>query len=136
MPAETKDTEVTIKWNEPQNNGAPITQYTVYHKTVSGDGTLRQWNKIKVVDNVSVRKVTVKLEKGKEYEFVVTARNSFGEILPEEGQIKKIMVLGDRCMYQFFFIGRGAGVEIIIPLFPPMVTNIFPSERTVIVMYT
>ena len=98
MPAETKDNEVAIKWNEPQNNGAPITQYTVYQRIVSDDGIPRQWNKIKVIDNASVREVAVKLEKGKEYEFMVTAKNSFGESLPEEATIKKIMVLGGRWM--------------------------------------
>ena len=108
MPAETKDTEITIKWNEPQNNGAPITQYTVYQRTVTDDGTPREWNKIKVIDDVSVREVAVKLEKGKRYEFVVTARNSFGESLKEEGKIMKITVLGGRCM-SFSYWGGGGG---------------------------
>ena len=106
MPAETKDTEVKIKWNEPQNNGAPITQYTVYQRTVSDDGKPRQWSKIKVIDNVSVREVAVKLEKGKEYEFVVTARNRFGESLQEEWEIKTIVVLGGRCMHFLVQIGQ------------------------------
>ena len=106
MPAETKDTELTIKWNEPQNNGAPITQYTVYQRTVSDDGKPRQWSKIKVIDNASVREVAVKLEKGKEYEFVVTARNGFGESLQEEWEIQKIVVLGGRCMHFLVQIGQ------------------------------
>ena len=126
MPAETKDTEVTLNWNEPQNNGADITKYTVYQRTVSDDGKPRQWNKIKVIDNVSVLEVAVKLEKGKEYEFVVTANNSFGESLKEDEKIKKIMVLGGRCM-SFFLLGGEGGGRNCTSLYPPVFTNIFPS---------
>ena len=96
LPAETKKAEVIIKWNEPQNNGAPITQYTVYQRTVSDGGTPEDWNKTRVIKDVSVREVDVKLDKGKEYELVVTATNEFGESFKEEDKIKKIVVLSGR----------------------------------------
>ena len=88
--------EITIKWNEPQNNGAPITKYTVYQRTVSDDGTPRDWNAINVITDPHDRQVAVKLEKGKNYEFVVTATNRFGESLKEGGKIKTIVVLGGK----------------------------------------
>ena len=130
MPAETKDTEITIKWNEPQNNGAPITQYTLYQRTVTDDGKPREWNKMKVIDDASVREVAVKLEKGKMYEFVVTARNSFGESLKEEGKIMKITVLGGRCM-SFFSLG-GGGVEIVIHLYISASVHQYLSNLTTV----
>ena len=98
LPAETEDVEVTLKWKEAENNGALITQYTVYRRTVREDGTSLKWIKVKEVTDTSVRKVVVNLEKGKEYEFVVSATNSFGEGGKEERKIRKIKVLGGRCI--------------------------------------
>ena len=90
-------TQVTIKWNVPQNNGAPITRYTVYQRAINEDGTPREWNKIKVITNLSDRKVVVpELEKGKVYEFAVTASNEHGESSRAEKNIKKLVVLGGR----------------------------------------
>ena len=96
LPAETKDVEITLKWKEAENNGAPITQYTVYRRTVREDGTSLNWIKIKEITVTSDRNVVVNLEKGKEYEFVVTATNSLGEAGKEERKISKIRVLGGR----------------------------------------
>ena len=91
MPTETKKTEVTLMWNEPQNNGAPITKYTVYQRN-GGD-----WIKIKEKTNLSDRKFVVQeLEKDKVYEFAVTATNKHGESLIAEKSIKKIKVLGGK----------------------------------------
>ena len=98
LPAETKDVEITLKWKEAENNGAPITQYTVYRRTVREDGTSLKWIKIKEITDTSDRNVVVNLEKGKEYEFVVTATNKFGEGGKEERKINKIRVLGGRCI--------------------------------------
>ena len=99
LPAETKDVEITLKWKEAENNGAPITQYTVYRRTVREDGTSLNWIKIKEITDTSDRTVVVSdFEKGKEYELVVTATNRFGEGGKEEGKIRKIKVLGGRCI--------------------------------------
>ena len=97
LPNETKDVIITLKWREAENNGGPITQYTVYRRTVHEDGTSLNWIKLKEITDTSDRKVVVILEKGKEYEFVVTAKNEFGEGGKEEGKIKKIKVLGGKC---------------------------------------
>ena len=98
LPDKTKDIEITLQWKEAENNGAPITQYTVYQRTVREDGTSLNWIKIKEIADTSDRKVVVNLEKGKEYEFVVSATNGFGEGGKEEGKIRKIKVLGGRCI--------------------------------------
>ena len=70
----------------------------MYRRTVREDDILLNWTKIKEITDTSDRKVVVKLEKGKEYEFVVTATNSFGEGGKEERKIRKIKVLGGRCI--------------------------------------
>ena len=95
LPADTKAGEVIIKWNTPKDNGATITQYTVYQRTVSDDGTPRNWIRLHTITAaVSVRQVAVKLDKGKIYEFVVTATNKRGESSKEEENIKRIKVGG------------------------------------------
>ena len=99
LPAETKDVKITLKWKEAENNGAPITQYTVYQRTVREDGTSLNWIKIKEITDTSDCKVVVSnFEKGKEYELVVTATNIFGEGGKEERKIRKIKVSGGRCI--------------------------------------
>ena len=99
LPVETKNVNIILKWKEAENNGAPITRYTVYRRTVLEDGISLNWIKIKEITDTSNRKVVVSnFEKGKEYELVVTATNSFGEGGKEEGKIRKIKVLGGRCI--------------------------------------
>ena len=98
LPAVTKNVNIILKWKEAENNGAPITQYTVYRRTVREDGTSLNWIKIKESNDTSDRKVVVNFEKGKEYELVVTATNRFGEGGKEERKIGKIKVLGGRCI--------------------------------------
>ena len=98
---ETKNTEITIQWNKAVNNGAPITHYFVYQRTVLHNGTSLEWIKKKEIKATSSREFVVKnLEKGKDYQFVVTARNKFGEGKKEEEKIKKIKVLGGRCILE------------------------------------
>ena len=98
LPDETKDVEITVKWKQAENNGAPITQYTVYRRLVREDGTSLNWTKIKEITDTSHRQVAVYFEKGKAYAFVVTATNMFGEGVKEESKIREIKVLGGRCI--------------------------------------
>ena len=70
----------------------------MYRRTVRENGTSLNWIKIKEITDTSDRNAVVNLEKGKEYEFVVTATNSLGEAGKEEGKIRKIRVLGGRCI--------------------------------------
>ena len=70
----------------------------MYRRTVDDNGSPSDWNKIKELNNPLIREVNVTLEKGKVYEFVVTARNRFGEGLQEVEKITKIAVLGGKCV--------------------------------------
>ena len=72
--------------------------YTVYQRTVSDNSTPGEWNPIYAIKDPLDRQVAVKLEKGRNYEFVVTATNRFGESLKDGGKIKNIRVLGGRFM--------------------------------------
>ncbi|XP_078379860.1 uncharacterized protein LOC144662799 [Oculina patagonica] len=94
MPAEVQSDEVALKWTKPVSNGADITQYTVYIRNVSSNGTVGDWRKLEVIREVSVREYVVTLKRGQRYEFVVTATNKYGESLKEQKNIKRSKVLG------------------------------------------
>ena len=96
MPAEVQSDEVTLKWTKPNSNGADITQYTVYVRNVSCNGTVGNWRKLEVIHDVSVREYVITLKIDQEYEFVVTATNKYGESLKELENIKRIRVLGGK----------------------------------------
>ena len=81
---EFKADEITLKWEEPNNNGAEITMYTVYYGTQSDE----QWKETK---NVSRRKYDVKVEIGQKYKVLVTASNKYGES-SKEGKIQFVDV--------------------------------------------
>ena len=83
LPRETTDDTITLKWKEPENNGKVITMYTVYQRVVT-DGKVGQWTKIKKSRDVSVRELKIKLERGKVYQFAITAVNELGESLKQE----------------------------------------------------
>ncbi|KAJ7371869.1 hypothetical protein OS493_022586 [Desmophyllum pertusum] len=89
LPSEIKEDTITLKWREPQNNGKVITLYTVFQRIVTG-GKHGEWTKLNTITDISVRELKVKLEKGKVYEFVVTATNALGESLKEDGKIKRV----------------------------------------------
>ena len=84
---ELKADEMTLKWEEPNNNGAVITMYTVYYGTQS----VEQWKEAKKITDVSVRKYVVKVEMGKNYKVLVTASNKYGES-SKEGKIQRVDV--------------------------------------------
>ena len=84
---ELKADEITLKWEEPNNNGAEITVYTVYYGTQSDE----QWQETEKITDVSVRKYVVKVEMGRKYKVLVTASNKYGES-SKEGKIKRVDV--------------------------------------------
>ena len=84
---ELKADEITLKWEEPDNNGAEITMYTVYYGTQNDE----QWNETKKISDVSVRKYVVKIEVGQKYKVLVTASNKYGES-SKEGKIQRVDV--------------------------------------------
>ena len=83
LPGETTDNTITLKWKEPESNGKVITMYTVYQRVVT-DGKVGQWTIIKEISDVSVRELKIALERGKVYQFAVTATNELGESLKQE----------------------------------------------------
>ena len=84
---ELKADEITLKWEEPNNNGAEITIYTVYYGTLNDE----QWKETEKITDVSVRKYVVKVEMGKKYKVLVTASNKHGES-SIEGMIQRVDV--------------------------------------------
>ena len=82
LPGETTDDTITLKWKEPESNGKVITMYTVYQRVVT-DGKVGQWTEIKKIRDVSVRELKITLERGKVYQFAITATNELGESLKQ-----------------------------------------------------
>ena len=83
LPGETTNDTITLKWKEPESNGKVITMYTVYQRVVT-DGKVGQWTEIRRIRDVSVRELKIPLERGKVYQFAITATNEFGESLKQE----------------------------------------------------
>ena len=82
---ELKADKITLKWEEPNNNGAEITMYTVYYGTQSDE----QWKENEKITDVSVRKYVVKVEMGQKYKVLVTASNKYGES-SKEGKMQRV----------------------------------------------
>ena len=78
----------------------------MYQSTLSTSegGTPRNWIRLHVITDVSDRKVTVKLDIDKIYEFVVTATNKHGESLKEEERIRRIKVGGRYYLICHYYI--------------------------------
>ena len=98
LPGETIDGTITLKWKEPESNGKDITMYTVYQRVVT-DGKVGQWTMISRIRDVSVRELKIALERGKVYQFAITATNELGESLKqEESNIEQVKA--DRGMFK------------------------------------
>ena len=85
LPDETTDDTITLKWKEPESNGKVIIMYTVYQRVVT-DGKVGQWTVIRRIRDVSVRELKIALERGKVYQFAITATNELGESLKQEDE--------------------------------------------------
>ena len=83
LPGETTDDTITLKWKEPESNGRVITMYTVYLRVMT-DGKVGKWEIIKKISDASVRELKIPLERGKVYQFAVTATNELGESPKQE----------------------------------------------------
>ncbi|KAL9964197.1 hypothetical protein ACROYT_G027796 [Oculina patagonica] len=99
LSSEIRDDTITLKWSESQNNGKEIIQYTVYQRVMT-DGKPGEWIKLQTITDTTVRQLKVELEKGKTYEFVVTATNEFGESRKEDGKIQRIKTLAPPTIYK------------------------------------
>ena len=90
IQVEGKDDTVILSWAEPANNGATITKYSIYIRIVGDE----QWKKIadlKVKDAFKLEYILA-LERGKNYELMVTATNAFGESAMDEDNIQTVEV--------------------------------------------
>jgi len=104
LSAEIHSDEVALKWTKPSNNGADITQYTVYLRNVNSNHTVGDWRKLEVIYDVSIHEYVVTLKKGQQYEFLVTATNKYGESLKEQQNIKRTNVLGGKVIAAMAFV--------------------------------
>ena len=114
LPDETTEDTITLKWKEPESNGKVITMYTVYQRVVT-DGKVEQWREIKKIRDVSVRELKIALERGKVYQFAITATNELGESLKQEKEnIQQVKAEGSNLnesyfplskVYPFLFLG-------------------------------
>ena len=57
--------------------------YTVYLRVMT-DGKVGQWTEIRKIRDVSVRELEIALERGKVYQFAITATNEPGESQKQE----------------------------------------------------
>lgn len=100
--------------------------YTVYQRIIK-DGKYGKWIKIQTVMDVSVTQVEVTLDKGKVYEFAVTATNELGESVIQEEMAKKVEAVekptggdrsrtggGDDGMNTAIYAGAAAAVVLLI----------------------
>ncbi len=96
MPVELIDvsevlhsSRIALKWKEPINNGAPITGYMVYQRTVGEDGTTSDW---KFIANTQELKCLITLERGMTFDFIVTAKNKCGEGMKKDCNSIRVVV--------------------------------------------
>ena len=70
--------DVNLKWSSSQDNGCPLTMYTVYYREVQSLGEDEYWHHINVtMDSTSTSLTSLKCNS--EYTFKVTAWNELGE---------------------------------------------------------
>lgn len=74
-----------LTWKQPASNGAAIKRYKVYQK----GGNKEQWTEIEQINNASREYTVSEVEKGEEYDFVVTATNDYGDS-PKMGGCKGV----------------------------------------------
>ncbi|XP_022809523.1 neural cell adhesion molecule 1-like [Stylophora pistillata] len=126
LPTEVTESTITLRWRKPRNNGKEITKYTVYQRIIK-DANHANWTKLQTIMDVSVTQVEVKLDKGKVYEFAVTATNELGESVLQEEMAKKVKRVekptgrdgsqtggGDDGMNIAIYAGAAAAVVLLI----------------------
>lgn len=83
---------MSMAWKQPDSNGGKISTFKVYQRK----GNEEEWMEIKTIEDNSTRSYVVSnLEKGKWYEFLVTATNKYGESL-KKGSCARVEVPGGR----------------------------------------
>lgn len=88
VPPKIDRCDLLLEWKETGNNGASIETYTVYQRTAYDNKARTQWKNIH--SSLAYKCTVFNLERGKRYEFRVTATNKHGE--GAEGNIKEVKV--------------------------------------------
>ncbi|XP_068733617.1 neural cell adhesion molecule 1-like isoform X3 [Montipora capricornis] len=90
IQVEGKDDTVILSWAEPENNGATIIRYSIYTRIVGDD----EWKQVAnlTAKDASKNEYTLVLERGKNYELMVTATNAFGESAMNGDNIQKVEI--------------------------------------------
>ena len=89
LPDEIDSENITLIWKEPEKNGADIEKYTVYKRLVTSQAEESKWEE---VATTRVRECIIELERGKTYEFSITATNKCGEG-EKENTFQRVTVL-------------------------------------------
>ena len=76
LPNEINSENLTLKWMEPESSGADIEKYTVYKRLVTSEAQESKWEE---VATTLAREYFIELERGRTYEFSITATNKCGE---------------------------------------------------------
>ena len=101
VPREITEDRVTLTWRAPKDNGGVITEYTAYQRKVNGSPS--DWER-KPTGLHSLQHEIVGLERGKMYEFQVTATNRYGESPKGEDATRGVRVLGKALKCGFNYI--------------------------------
>ena len=107
LPSETTNNKITLKWKEPKSNGKVITMYTVYLRVMT-DGKVGQWTEIRKIRDVSVRELKIALERGKVYQFAITAINELGES-PKQEKKNIQRIKAERSMFKSILLSLFVG---------------------------
>ena len=87
--------------------------YTVYQRVVT-DGKVGQWTGITKIRDVSVRELKITLERGKVYQFAITATNELGESLKQEGaNIQQVKAEGSMFKWILFSPFNGLSFSLL-----------------------
>lgn len=99
LASEIKENNLTLRWNQPCDNGAQITHYTVYRRVLSENGAAPEWTEGSILAlvpaNQQLEYEDTRMETGKTYEFVVTATNTCGESEKVQESIQRVKVSTD-----------------------------------------
>ncbi|CAH3033098.1 unnamed protein product, partial [Pocillopora meandrina] len=109
--------DVNLKWSSPQDNGCPLTMYTVYYREVQSLGEDEYWHHINVtMDSTSTSLTSLKCNS--EYTFKVTAWNELGESnTSKEWRIKTAQITDisrGRTLSIAVFVGCGLFILLTI----------------------
>ena len=67
--------DVNLRWSLPEDNGCPLTMYTIYYRELQSDNLLHQINVTKVAKSEHL----LSLKCNTEYTFAMSAWNEVGE---------------------------------------------------------